>query len=97
MDPRQLRLHLLAQLEVERAERLVEEQDGGLLGQRPGERDPLLLAAGQLGGQPIDEPAQPDQLEVLTRPVRSISAVPRPSIRSPKATFWATVMCGKRA
>ena len=38
-----------AQLEVERAQRLVEQQHAGLVDQRAAERDPLLLAAGQLG------------------------------------------------
>ena len=52
MDPRQLGLHLLAELEVEGAERLVEQQHGRPLGQGPGQRDPLLLPAGHLGRQP---------------------------------------------
>ena len=43
---------LLTQLQpdlgVQRGQRLVEEQDPGLDGQRPGQRHPLLLAAGQL-------------------------------------------------
>ena len=34
----------LAELEVERAERLVEEEDVGPVDERPGERDALLLA-----------------------------------------------------
>ncbi len=38
-------LHLAAEMQVERAERFVEEQDGGLDHQRAGERDPLALAA----------------------------------------------------
>ncbi len=44
----QLALHLLAQLEVERAERLVEQQHLGPHHQRAGERDALALAAGEL-------------------------------------------------
>ena len=47
----QLVLHLLAQLEVERAERLVEQQHLGLVDQRAGQRDALALAAGQLAGR----------------------------------------------
>ena len=35
-------------LRVEGGQRLVEEEHGGLDGERPGERDPLLLAARQL-------------------------------------------------
>ena len=38
-----------AELQVERAERLVEQQHRGPVDQRPGERDALPLAAGQLG------------------------------------------------
>src|SRR3546814_2512168 len=44
----QLDLHFLAQLEVERRERLVEQQHPGLARQRAGERPALLLAAGEL-------------------------------------------------
>ena len=48
LDRLELDLHLLAELEVERAERLVEEQDPRPVDQRPGERDALALAARQL-------------------------------------------------
>ncbi len=48
LDPLQLDLHLVAQLLVERAERLVEQQHARLGDERAGERDALLLAAGQL-------------------------------------------------
>jgi hypothetical protein len=46
----QLDLHLLAQLEVERAERLVQQQHLGPDHERAGQRDPLPLAAGELAG-----------------------------------------------
>ena len=46
LDRLELELHLLAQLHVERAERLVEQQGGRLVYQGPGERDTLSLAAG---------------------------------------------------
>ena len=48
LDVHELELGLLAQLLVERAERLVEQQHLRLLGERAGERDALALAAGQL-------------------------------------------------
>jgi len=59
----ELGLHLLPQLEVEGAERLVEQQHLGAVDQGTGERDPLLLAAGQLirpGPLPPVEPGQAD-------------------------------------
>ena len=43
-----LELHLLAQLPIERAQRLVHQQDVRLDHDRAGERHPLLLAAGEL-------------------------------------------------
>ena len=48
LDLLQLELHLLPQLAIERAERLVTEQDGRLDHQRPGQRHALLLPAGEL-------------------------------------------------
>ena len=50
LDPLELHLHLAPQLQVQRAERLVEQQHAGLVHDRAGERDPLLLAARELGG-----------------------------------------------
>jgi hypothetical protein len=44
----QLDLHLLAQLGVERGQRLVEQQHCRMRDQRPADRHPLLLAAGKL-------------------------------------------------
>ena len=48
LDGLELQLHLLPQLEVERAERLVEQQHLGLVHQRAGERHALSLAAREL-------------------------------------------------
>ena len=48
LDVHELELGVLAQLLVERAERLVEQQQLRLLGERAGERDALALAAGEL-------------------------------------------------
>ena len=52
LDRAQLDLHLLAELEVERAEWLVEQQHPRLVDERSGERHPLALPAGQLVGSP---------------------------------------------
>ena len=48
LDPEQLELRLLAQLLVERAQRLIEQQQLGPLDQRARQRDALALPAGQL-------------------------------------------------
>ena len=45
-------LHLVAQLPVERAERLVHQDDRGRIHHTARQRDPLLLAAGKLARQP---------------------------------------------
>ena len=65
LDPLQLDLHLLAQLQVERAERLVEQQHGRAVDERARERDALLLAAGELARPRLLAPAQLDELERL--------------------------------
>ncbi|CCJ92506.1 hypothetical protein BN131_179 [Cronobacter malonaticus 681] len=44
----QLHLHLLAQFEIERAERFVKQQHARLVDQRPGDSDALALPAGEL-------------------------------------------------
>ena len=65
LDRLQLDLHLLAQLQVERAERLVEQQHRGPVDERPRERDALALAAGELVRARGLAPGQPHQLERL--------------------------------
>ena len=45
MQPLELELHALAQLEIERTERLVEQEHVRLVDDRAGERHALLLAA----------------------------------------------------
>jgi hypothetical protein len=58
-----------AQGRVEVGERLVEQDQVGLRGERAGQRDPLLLAAGQLGRQPVAEPPSPTSSSTsATRP-----------------------------
>ncbi len=65
LDALELELHHVAQLEVEGAERFVEQQRTRVVDQRPGQRDALLLAAGQLGRLALGEVGQPDDLEHL--------------------------------
>ncbi|MCY1240961.1 hypothetical protein D9M72_538370 [compost metagenome] len=43
-------MHLLAQLQIKRAERFVEQKHLGLVGQGAGDRHTLALAAGELSG-----------------------------------------------
>ncbi len=50
-------------LGVERAERLVEQQHPGLDGERPGERDPLALAARELRGIALAEAVESHEVE----------------------------------
>ena len=65
LDPLELDLHLLAQLEVEGAQRLVEEQHGGPVDERPREGDALGLAARDLRRLAPLEAGQLDELEHL--------------------------------
>src|SRR5262249_37428998 len=45
------------------AGRLVAQQDGGLVDERPGDGDALLLPAGELAGPVVEAVGQPDTLE----------------------------------
>ena len=68
LDPHQLDIHLLARHGVERAERLVHQHDLGIVHQRAADRGALLHAAGELPGQLLLEPFEPDQLQQRLRP-----------------------------
>ncbi len=46
----QFKLHLLPQFQVQRPEGFIQQQNPGLIDQRPGYRNPLTLAARQLRG-----------------------------------------------
>ena len=59
---------------VERRERLVEQDDLGLDGQRPGQGDPLLLPARELMRVAPAVPGQPHQLEQLVDPAAAVRA-----------------------
>ena len=56
LDRFQLKLHLFAQLHVERRQRLVEQQHGRPVHERPRQGDALLLPARQLPRAPALEP-----------------------------------------
>ena len=68
----ELDLHLAAQLEVERAERLVEQQHTRAQHQCARQGDSLLLPAGQLPRPAIREAAQLHELERLLRQSRPL-------------------------
>ena len=65
LDALQLHLHGLPELEVQRAERLVEQQCLRVIDQRPGQGHPLLLATGQLTGPSLLTAGQVDDLQHL--------------------------------
>ena len=67
LDPLELDLQLLAQAQVERAERLVEQQRARAVDERAGERDALRLAAGELAGLALGQVAELDELERVAR------------------------------
>ena len=67
LDLAQFGAHVLAELEVERRERLVEQQHGRLDREGAGDRDPLALAAGQLGRFFVALAGERDELEQLIR------------------------------
>ena len=68
LDPLELHLELAPELEVQGPEGLVEEQHLGPVDQRPGERDPLLLAAGELVRLAPVVAAEVDEVQRLARP-----------------------------
>ena len=63
---------VLADLGVERAEGLVEQQHLRLDRQRPGQRHPLALAAGELVGVALGQPVELDQAQQLVHPVADL-------------------------
>ncbi len=78
LDRLQLDLHLLAELEVERAERLVEQQHLRPVHERPGEGDPLALAARELRRLACAVVAEANGLEHLGGP-RAALGLRRPA------------------
>ena len=95
-DPHQLVLHPLAGDLVERAERLVHQQQPRALGERPGDRDPLLHAAGELVGVALGEVGEADQLEQLGRPGPCAASTSTPCSSSGSSMLPATVRHGSR-
>ena len=92
-----LELHLLAQLLVERAERLVHQHELRLEHERARDRDPLLLAAGELRRPAAAEPAELHHVERALDPRARSRSRAMPRTDSGKPMFSATVMCGNSA
>ena len=92
----QLLAHLHAQLLVERRERLVEQQHARFGDRGTGQRDALLLAAGELAGR---RSANSVELDLLDHRVGGTprSVVDMPRTRSAKAMLSRTVRCGNSA
>jgi len=59
----QLDLHRLAELGVERGERLVEQEQPGREGERAGDGDPLALPAREFGDRPVGRAGQAHEAE----------------------------------
>ena len=96
LDLLELDLHLLAQLEVEGAERLVEQQHLGLHDGRPGERDALTLPPESWAGRRSAYcSSRTEARAFIARSRRCARLIPR--TRSPYATLSSTLMCGKSA
>ena len=80
------------ELRIERARDLVEQQQVRLHGQRPDDRDALLLAARQAIRKVVAFVGEPDPVEELVARV-SASARPRPStLRGARLTLSSTDM-----
>ena len=88
-----LRAHARAEAGVEVRERLVEQEDEGLLDERPTERDALLLAARQLARLALRRWLM-SRFSATAFTRESISALGRCWSLSPKAMLSYAVMCG---
>ena len=93
----ELILHLAPELQIERAQRLIEQQDRGIDDERPRERHALALAARQLMRLAVDHGFETDQAQRLSSRGRAAPRFATPRMRRPKPTLPPTVMCGKSA
>ena len=81
-DALQLQIHLVARHGVERAERLVHQQDFGIVGERAGDRRALPHAARQLARPAPLETRDADEIDELARPLAAARPWARPSSRA---------------
>ena len=84
LDPPDLVAQLGPHLGVERRQRLVEQQHVRPDRERPGQRDTLLLAAGELVRVAVGLRGEPDEVEHLAAPARrsrrGLPAQPQPEL-----------------
>ena len=100
LDALELEAHALAQLGVEIGQRLVEQQELGLHDERPGQREALLLAAGQLGGLALGKVVESDRGEHLHHLLADLPGACLRFRADPQAetpTFSNTFICGQMA
>ena len=88
--------HDLPRLRVERAERLVHQQDLRIADQHLRQPDALALAARQHVRIAVAEAAEPDALEPIVR-ARPRLGAGAPAVSSPMATFSSAVFQGNSA
>ena len=75
LDRLELDLHLLAELQVERAERLVEQKHARRVDDRARERDALALASRELHRLARAEVFQPDEAQSLRRALVAVGVL----------------------
>ena len=97
LDVHQLELRVLAQLLVQRAERLIEQQQLRALDERARQRHALPLAAGKLVRLALLEAAAASPSPASRRRGWRSPRFGTPSCFRPNATFCSTVMCGNSA
>ena len=90
LDLLELDLHLLTQLQVERAERLVEQQHRRAVDDRAGQGDALALPARELARLAVAVAGQPHHLERLVGALRRVPACGTFFTRRPYSTFSRT-------
>ena len=88
-----LHAHLDAQLGIEVAERLVEQEEQGIAHQRPAHGDALALAAGQLRRLALEQRVD---LQQLGDARHRLALLPLGTLRHsmPKVMFWRTDIDG---
>ena len=93
----QLELHLLAQLQVERAERLVEQQHARPVDERARERDALALAARELDRLALRRASASRTSRSASLRARGALALADALDHQPVGDVLGDVMCGNSA